>query len=140
MSASSLSVSPRQACLPSVLSLANTYRLRPAVLPFKDATLFQEWLAGPYVRGSWHEYCRDFLARSPQAPEPDKAKVAQAAKDAINGRAARFLAYHPEKDGYTPEDHAVRFIVCVVADNMLNKLCKSHFLLVGSSSLAPSKC
>jgi len=74
------------------------------------------------VRGSWHEYCRDFLARNPQAPEPDKARVAQAAKDAIQSRVPKFLAYHPEKEGYSPEDHAVRFIVCVVADNMLNKL------------------
>ncbi len=79
------------------------------------------WLNGTYVRGSWHEFLRDFLARNPMVPEPDKAKVAQLAKDAINSRNAKYLMYHPEKDGWTSEDHHVRFIATVVCDNLLHK-------------------
>ena len=71
------------------------------------------------MRGSWHEYCRDFFARNPTSPECDKQKTAQAAKDAISSRNPKYLLYHPEKDGWTPEDHVVRFIVSVVNDNML---------------------
>jgi hypothetical protein len=55
-------------------------------------------------------------------PEPDKAKVSTAAKDAINKKTAKYMVYHPEKDVWTPEDHAIRFIVTIVSDNMLNGL------------------
>ena len=106
---------------PSPLTVQHE-RLILELLPFKDSQAFQEWLHGPYIRGSWHEYCRDFLARNPVSPESEKAKVCQAAKDAISNRDPRYLAYHPEKDGWTPEDHTVRFIAVVVSDNILKGL------------------
>ena len=97
-------------------------RLILELLPFKDARQFQEWLAGPFVRGSWAEFARDLLSRNPAAPEPDKSKTAQAAKDAINGKNPKFLVYHPEKEAWGAEDHSVRFIVTVVNDNMIKNL------------------
>ncbi len=107
---------------PQPPTLADTW----TVLPFKESRNFQEWLQSSYVRGSWHEYCRDFLAANPTSPEVDKAKTSQAAKDAINSRNPRYLLYHPDKDGWTPEDHVVRFIVAVVADNMLKSIWSDH--------------
>ena len=77
------------------------------------------WLNSIYVRGSWHEFLRDFLAGSPLAAEPDKIKTAQQAKEAINSRSPKYLMYHPEKDGWTAEDHHVRFMVTLISDNML---------------------
>lgn len=71
------------------------------------------------MRGSWHEFLRDFLARNPLAPELDKAKTAQRAKDVINSRKPDFLIHYPNKEGWTAEDHHVRFIAAVVTDNML---------------------
>jgi len=90
-------------------------------LPFKDAEQFHDWLIGVHVRGSWHEFLRDFLARNALAPEPDKTKTAQLAKDAINSRNPKYLVYHPEKGAWTSEDHHVRFIVTVISDNLLHK-------------------
>ncbi|KAK5998577.1 hypothetical protein PT974_00958 [Cladobotryum mycophilum] len=106
-------------------------RLILELLPFKDSPKFQEWLHGALVRGSWAEFHRDYLATKTPAPgapqpgpetEPDKSKTAQAAKDAINSRSQKFLVYHPDKTGWAPEDHYVRFIVTVVQDNMLRYL------------------
>jgi len=97
-------------------------RLILELLPFKDLSQFHEWLNSIYVRGSWYEYSRDFLARNPLAPEPDKAKLAQQAKDAINSRNPKFLMYHPNKETYTPDDHHVRFLVTVISDNLLKGL------------------
>ncbi|KAI0132265.1 hypothetical protein BJ170DRAFT_592236 [Xylariales sp. AK1849] len=94
-------------------------RLILELLPFKGPSQFQEWLSSGYVRGSWAEFCRDFLSHNPTAPEPDKNKTAQVAKDAINSRTAKFLMYHPDKEDYNDQDHHVRFIVAVVSDNML---------------------
>jgi len=101
-------------------------RLILELLPFKDAAKFHEWLQGEFVRGSWIEFCRDHLAQRPGIPgpvpgmpEPDKAKTAQAAKDAISSRSKTFLLYHPNKSGWTSDDHHVRFIVTVIQDNML---------------------
>lgn len=94
-------------------------RLILELLPFKDANLFHDWLSSVYVRGSWIEFCRDFLTDNHLSPEPDKDKTAQAAKDAINSRKPQFLLYHPDKTGWNDQDHHVRFIVSVVADNML---------------------
>ena len=65
---------------------------------------------------------KDFLARNPLAPEPDKAKTAQLAKDAFNSRNPKYLIYHPEKDGWTSEDHHIRFMVTVIADNIIKKM------------------
>lgn len=97
-------------------------RLILELLPFKEVGQFHEWLQSGFVRGSWLEFSRDFLSRNPRAPEPDKARTAQAAKDAINGRSVKYLVYHPDKAAWTPEDHHVRFIATVVADNMLKDL------------------
>jgi hypothetical protein len=79
------------------------------------------WLSGIYVRGSWDEFVRDYLSHYPLAPELDKAKIAQKAKDAINSRTVMYLVYHPDKTAWSAEDHYVRFIVAVVSDNMLHK-------------------
>lgn len=77
------------------------------------------WLNSIYVRGSWNEFVRDFLSLNPTAPELDKTKTAQKAKEAINSRTVQYLMYHPDKSSWTPEDHHVRFIVTVVSDNLL---------------------
>ncbi|KAK4157333.1 hypothetical protein C8A00DRAFT_11798 [Chaetomidium leptoderma] len=97
-------------------------RLILELLPFKDRRQFQEWLNSIYVRGSWNEFLRDFLVQNPLAPELDKAKTAQKAKDAINSRKPEYLMYHPDKGGWTAEDHHVRFIATIVSDNMLKGL------------------
>ncbi|KAK2776781.1 hypothetical protein CKAH01_03273 [Colletotrichum kahawae] len=109
-------------------------RLLLELLPFKEASKFHEWLDSPFVRGPWNEFNADFLIpRSGAAaggggegpagiPEPDKPRTAQAARDALNSRKPKFLVYHPDKTGWTPEDHHVRFIVTLVADNMLQNL------------------
>ncbi|KAH8900029.1 hypothetical protein GQ53DRAFT_206959 [Thozetella sp. PMI_491] len=97
-------------------------RLILELLPLKDTRQFHEWLAGPYVRGSWIEFCRDYLNRSPAAPEPDKQKVAQAAKDAINNKNAKYMVFHPQKEAWTAEDHTIRFIATVIVDNMIKNL------------------
>ncbi|KAJ6789052.1 hypothetical protein PWT90_08313 [Aphanocladium album] len=98
-------------------------RLILELLPFKDASKFQEWLRSGPVQGSWSEFHRDCVSRLPaDHPEPDKAKTAQAAKDAINSRSQKFLVYHPEKSGWSPEDHYVRFITIVVLDSLLANL------------------
>ena len=96
-------------------------RLILELLPFKDLPAFHAWLGSMYVHGAWVEFCRDCLVSSPRqpVPEPDKAKTAQAAKDAVKGQQAKFLVYHPDKDGWASEDHHVRFIVTVIQDNIL---------------------
>lgn len=98
-------------------------RLILELLPFRDSTKFHEWLYGGTVKGSWTEFHRSFLTRVPAGhSEPDKAKTAQAVKDAINSRSQKFLVYHPDKTNWSPEDHHVRFIVTVIQDNMLFSL------------------
>lgn len=120
---SSQSASTAMGQPPAPTHLASQHeRLILELLPFKDRSQFHEWLQGPYVRGSWNEFCRDFLAQNPAVPEPDKTRTAQAARDALKSKSVKFLAYHPDKDGWTAEDHHVRFIVTVVGDNLLTKL------------------
>ncbi|PNY27036.1 Uncharacterized protein TCAP_03028 [Tolypocladium capitatum] len=97
-------------------------RLILELLPFTDSAKFQEWLNSGWVRGSWLELDADFLAKVRNAPEPDKARTAQASKDAINSRSQKFLVYHPDKTNWSVEDHHVRFIVTVIQDNMLKGL------------------
>ncbi|OAA81141.1 hypothetical protein LEL_00686 [Akanthomyces lecanii RCEF 1005] len=98
-------------------------RLVLELLPFKDASKFHEWLRSGPVQGSWHEFHRDLLARVPaDRPEPDKAKTAQATKEAINSRSQKFLVYHPDKSGWSPEDHYVRFMTIVILDSLLANL------------------
>ncbi|KAK1635137.1 hypothetical protein BDP81DRAFT_407574 [Colletotrichum phormii] len=116
-------------------------RLLLELLPFKDTTKFHDWLDSNYVRGPWNEFNADFLSRAiadaaaagvvgptglpagPSAvPEPEKVRTAQAAREALNGRKAKFVVYRPDKSTWTAEDHHVRFIVTLVADNMLQNL------------------
>nr|XP_036583192.1 uncharacterized protein CTRU02_06785 [Colletotrichum truncatum]KAF6792168.1 hypothetical protein CTRU02_06785 [Colletotrichum truncatum] len=68
-------------------------RLLLELLPFKEASKFHEWLNSPFT-----------------------------ARDALNSRKPKYLVYHPDKTGWTPEDHYVRFIITLVADNMLQSL------------------
>ncbi|KGQ08279.1 hypothetical protein BBAD15_g6393 [Beauveria bassiana D1-5] len=102
-------------------------RLILELFPFKDAGKFHEWLRGGPVQGSWREFQRDLLARLPADgdrpdPGPDKARMAQATKDAINARSQKFLVYHPDKSGWSPEDHHVRFMTTVIMDSLLANL------------------
>ncbi|KAK4125958.1 hypothetical protein N657DRAFT_642716 [Parathielavia appendiculata] len=97
-------------------------RLILELLPFKELRQFHEWLSSVYVRGSWNEFVTDFLAHNPRAPELDKNKTTQKAKDAVNSRSTQFLIYHPDKGAWSAEDHHVRFIVTVIQDNMLKGL------------------
>lgn len=97
-------------------------RLILELLPFKDPAKFHDWLQSNYVRGPWTEFCRDFLSRNPNVPEPDKQKTAQLAKDAINNKVSKYLVYFPQKADWTSEDHHVRFIVTIISDNMLKNL------------------
>lgn len=55
-------------------------------------------------------------------PEPDKSKLAQLSKDAVNSRNPKYLVYHPDKTGWTSEDHHVRFMATVISDNLLKGL------------------
>ena len=118
-------------------------RLMLELLPFKDAAQFREWLG--FLEGDWNEYCRDYLEpqyraalydgttglplampdSAPNDPEPDKTTTANRAKDAINNQSVQFLVYHPlpqDKQAWTPEDHAVRFLVTAIADSLLRKV------------------
>lgn len=106
----------------SLLS-AQHERLILELLPFKDATKFHEWLQSVFVRGAWIEFWQAFLSKAPTSlPEPDKTKIAQSAKDAINSRSQKFMLYHPDKTDWTIEDHHVRFMVTMIQDNMLRNL------------------
>jgi hypothetical protein len=67
-------------------------RLILELLPLRDAQHFRQWICGPFVRGSWDEFCRDFLIRFPGAPEPDKAKTTEAARNALNSKSTKYLA------------------------------------------------
>ncbi|EFQ30938.1 hypothetical protein CGRA01v4_08642 [Colletotrichum graminicola] len=115
---------------PSAPRTASQYeRLLMELLPFGDTATFRDWLDGPFVRGSWDEFCADYLslallrAGSPGAvPEPDKARTARAAREALDTRKPKFLVYHPDKTGWAVEDHYVRFIVTLIADNGLRNM------------------
>ncbi|GKT45650.1 uncharacterized protein ColSpa_05831 [Colletotrichum spaethianum] len=104
-------------------------RLLLELLPFKDAAAFHAWLGSHFVRGSWNEFYADYLSRAvatgagpSSVPEPDKTRTAQTAREALNVRKAKFLVHHPDKTGWAAEDHYARFIVTLVADNMLQNL------------------
>ncbi|EGX92643.1 hypothetical protein CCM_04016 [Cordyceps militaris CM01] len=98
-------------------------RLILELLPFKDAAKFHEWLRGGPVQGAWREFQHDLLTHVPaDRPDPDKAKTAQATKDAINTRSQKFLFYHPDKSDWSPEDHYVRFMTIVILDSLLANL------------------
>ncbi|KAK1596416.1 uncharacterized protein LY79DRAFT_667429 [Colletotrichum navitas] len=115
---------------PSAPRIASQHeRLLMELLPFEDTATFRDWLDGPFVRGSWDEFCADYLslallrAESPGAvPEPDKARTARAAREALGTRKPKFLVYHPDKTGWAAEDHYVRFVVTLIADNGLRNM------------------
>lgn len=98
-------------------------RLILELLPFNDSVTFHDWLQSEAVRGSFNEFTRDLLQHSHQqhCPDPSKEQTSKAAKEAIESKAPKFLLYHPDKSGWTVEDHHVRFIVTVVQDNALTK-------------------
>jgi hypothetical protein len=105
---------------PSFAQLSTQHeRLILELLPFKDSAKFHDWLTSPPLRGCWSEFCRDYLSHNAHAPEPDKVRTAQAAKDAFSGRKEKYMVYHPDKNGWTAEDHHVRFIVQVVSDGLM---------------------
>ncbi|KAK1674754.1 hypothetical protein BDP55DRAFT_729403 [Colletotrichum godetiae] len=125
----------------SLLPSSQHERLLLELLPFKDTTKFHDWLDSNFVRGPWNEFNADFLSRAiadaaaagvvgptglpagPSAvPEPEKVRTAQAAREALNARKVKFVVYRPDKSAWTAEDHHVRFIVTLVADNMLQNL------------------
>lgn len=56
------------------------------------------------------------------APEPDKTRVVELAKDAINSKSTKYLVYHPAKADWTLDDQYVRFMVTLIMDNMLKGL------------------
>jgi len=80
------------------------------------------WLGGVYVRGAWQEFARDFLSQNVFAREADKEKMAQKTKEAVNNRNAKYLIFHPDKDGWTSDDHHIRFMATVISDNLLKGL------------------
>lgn len=94
-------------------------RLILELLPVKNSQAFREWIHGPFVQGSWLEFYHGFLSRNPSAPEVEKLSVSTQAKDTIKSKSAKYLAYHPVKTDWTAEDHYIRFIVTVIADNLL---------------------
>lgn len=104
---------------PSASFIPQHERLVLELLPLKNPPAFREWINGPLVQGSWHEFLRDFLSRNPTAPEAEKDRVAEQAKEAISSKLVKYLAYHPVKTDWTAEDHHTRFIVTVVGDNLL---------------------
>lgn len=113
-------------------------RLILELLPFNDSAAFHDWLQSDTVKGSFREFTRDLLQQSRQhhVPDPHKEQTAKAAKDAIESKSPKFLLYHPDKSGYTVEDHHVRFIVTVVLDNVLTKTL--HMKKEGTLSVAKS--
>lgn len=121
-----ISPSPNPIRPTNTLLAAQHERLILELLPFKDSQTFHEWLQSDQVRGSFHEFTRDLLQKdraSPQQhfPDPDKEQTAKAAKEALEGKSPKYLLYHPDKSGWTPEEHHVRFIVTVAQDSALMK-------------------
>ena len=48
--------------------------------------------------------------------------MAQKTKDAVNSRNAKYLIFHPDKEGWTSDDHHIRFMATVISDNLLKGL------------------
>ncbi|KAK8051291.1 hypothetical protein PG993_002676 [Apiospora rasikravindrae] len=72
-----------------------------------------------HVWVSWTEFPQDFLSGNTNIREPDKTRTARAAKEAIGLRTPKYVLYHPGKDGWSDQDHHVRFMAQIVTGNML---------------------
>ncbi|CAK7268227.1 hypothetical protein SEPCBS119000_002951 [Sporothrix epigloea] len=114
-------------------------RLVMELFHLTDVSKFRDFLTS--IEGNWQEYCRDYLDRqnwagfytgpgnaretpdkAPGDPEPDKLTTATRADEVLSKHSEAFLRYHPIKTGWTPEDHAVRFIATTIADGRLRKV------------------
>lgn len=110
---------------PATMISAQHERLLMDLFPFKDGKdrqdNFRQWLA--FIDAHFQEYCQDYFGLHPGSieVEPDKLRTAQTAQTAINVRTLKFLEYHPDKAGWSGEDHAVRFIVTAVSDSLLRQ-------------------
>ncbi|KAG6079455.1 hypothetical protein E4U15_003743 [Claviceps sp. LM218 group G6] len=76
------------------------------------------------ITNSLEEFRRDCVIKSPRMSmsEPDKDRVAEAARNAINSCDSPYLVFHPNKTGWKVHDHYVRFVVTVIRDRMLRGL------------------
>ncbi|TLD26555.1 hypothetical protein PspLS_04669 [Pyricularia sp. CBS 133598] len=92
-------------------------RLVMELLPFRTAEQFHEWLESPPLLGTWLEFRAN--CRHQDLDEIDKTRVAQITRDALNSRMAKYLVYHPNKQGWTLEEHVVRFMATAMKDAVL---------------------
>ncbi|KAG6035229.1 hypothetical protein E4U40_002717 [Claviceps sp. LM458 group G5] len=77
-----------------------------------------------YAMDSLEEYRCDCVIETPSVSmsEPDKDRVVEAARNAINSCDSPYLVFHPNKTGWKIHDHCVRFVVTVIRDQMLRGL------------------
>ncbi|KAH8836719.1 hypothetical protein MCOR27_001437 [Pyricularia oryzae] len=92
-------------------------RLVMELLPFGTVEQFHLWLESAPVLGSWLEFRAN--CRHVDLDEVDKTRAAQMTRDALNSKSARYLVYHPDKEGWTVEDHIVRFMATIMKDALL---------------------
>ncbi|TLS28247.1 hypothetical protein PpBr36_00955 [Pyricularia pennisetigena] len=92
-------------------------RLVVELLPFETVEQFHSWLESAPVLGSWLEFRAN--CRHRDLDEVEKSRAAQLTRDALDARSARYLVYHPDKQGWTLEDHVVRFMATVMRDAVL---------------------
>lgn len=92
------------------------------LFPFDSSQEFLQWISSECVDNSWKEFISGFTLDSIPVPtaEEDKATVRRAAHDALRSRDPKFRIYHPDKTGWTEQDHVVRFIVSVISGNFLD--------------------
>ncbi|KAJ2895891.1 hypothetical protein MKZ38_006047 [Zalerion maritima] len=110
-------------------------RLLMQLLPFADVERFREWLRSDYVMGAWVELVRDYLgAHAGTDSEPEKKATVEKAERELRSDNRKYLIYHPNKEGWKPQDHYVRFIVTVVADNER----KGHWELLYNQGISPA--
>jgi hypothetical protein len=101
----------------SILSAQHT-RLLISMLPFKNPVELDEWISRPPVSAAWLE----FRASVPAIhPDPNVVEVCNLAERAIisappSGR--KFCLLHPDKRGWSIDDHHVRFIVGIAKDSL----------------------
>ncbi|KAI6359291.1 hypothetical protein MCOR25_007127 [Pyricularia grisea] len=92
-------------------------RLVMELLPFETEGEFQSWLESAPLMGLWLEFRANCYHLD--LDEVDKTRATQMARDALNSGSATYLVYHPDKQGWTLEDHMVRFMVTVMRDAVL---------------------